>query len=115
MCDQNMRKMVKIGTEFIKIETEFIKIRTELVKIRTKLVKIRTELVKIGTELVRIGKNWNRIGKNLTELVKIGIFFQKILKLVQSTNNQNQWRPWHNKFKILIDQEVAMCKVDIKT
>ena len=38
MCDQNTRKMVKIGKECAKIGTELVKIGTELVK----LVKIST-------------------------------------------------------------------------
>ncbi len=46
MCDQNMRKVVKIRKECAKIGTELVKIGTELVK------------------LVKISTNWDEFSEN---------------------------------------------------
>ena len=60
MCDRNIRKMVKIGTELIKFGTEF--------------VKIGTEWVKFGTGLVRISQNWSNSEQNWSNWSKLERF-----------------------------------------
>ncbi len=46
ICDRNMRKMVKIGTEFVKIGSELVKIGTEFVKIGYKKSELMAEFGK---------------------------------------------------------------------